>query len=246
MEELPMKFKSLMENSKFTLVATMPQELEFAEAAVKGGADALKMRCNMNHISNLSAGIMNGPFQERKGFLKEVIDMAGDVPVGLVPGGLEAYVTEAERVEMEEMGFDYFNSHYKYARPYMFDGKALTSVIAFTEDNWGDAEMFRAIDGSEKIDVVEANFVAAENYGKDLTYDDILRHESVVKRLHQPIIATAQKCVRPEEVRYIYETGCKALMIGVIQFKVAAAGGELTPKIVQRATETYREAIDRL
>jgi hypothetical protein len=235
-----------MKTNKFTLVVTMPQELKFAEAAVKGGADVLKMRCNINSMLKLSAGIISGPFQERKGFLKEVIDMAGEVSVGLVPGRFDTYITEAERIEMEEMGFDYFNSHYKYTRPYMFDSKVLTSVISFTEDNWNDTEMFRAIDESNKIDIVEANFVTEENFGKDLVLEDILKHESVARRLHQPIIATAQKSVKPQEVRYLYEAGCKALMIGVIQFNVAAEGGEITPEIVRNTTEKYREAIDKL
>ena len=36
--------------------------------------------------------------------MRELIALCGDVPVGLVPGGEDAYINEEERLELEEMG----------------------------------------------------------------------------------------------------------------------------------------------
>ena len=240
-----MKLKSLLETRKFTLVATMPHTAECVDAVLKGGADALKMRCNVTHTGPLSAGILNGPFQERKGFLKEVIDMAGDVPVGLVPGSMESFITEAERVEMEEMGFDYFNTHYKFAPSFMFESKVLDSVIAVTHDDY-DNVIINGLNSCPKVDVVEVNVVSKDEMGTKLVYEDILRYTSMVKRLHQPIISTGQRHIKPSEIKHLYEAGCKAFMVGNVAFMANSPDGKLTPEICLRTTAAFREAIDKL
>ncbi|MFQ8831842.1 MAG: hypothetical protein ACLR7U_02395 [Ruthenibacterium lactatiformans] len=40
--------------------------------------------------------------------MRELIALCGDVPVGLVPGGEDAYINEEERLELEEMGLSFF------------------------------------------------------------------------------------------------------------------------------------------
>ena len=129
-----MGIKQLLETQRFTLEVTMPQSIEFVDAVLRGGAQALKMRCNDPHESAMHNGLRIGSFRERKAFLRETVEHAGSVPVGLVPGFAEQYVTPAERVEMEEMGIDYFNTEARSAPPYMFEG-TLSSVIAVTDEN---------------------------------------------------------------------------------------------------------------
>ncbi len=240
-----MKFKSILETKKLALVVTMPHTIECVDAVLKGGADVLKMRCNVTHVSPLNAGIHNGPFPERKDFFKEVIQMAGDAAVGLVPGGKDAFITEAERFEMEEMGFDYFNIHYKFAPSFMFESEILTSVVAITHEDY-DSIILDGINCSPKVDIVEAGFVPREEFGTKLVYEDILRYTSITKRLHQPIIATAEKKLRPKDVKHFYEAGCKALMIGNVAFIAESPDGKPTPDVCLRVTTAFREAIDKL
>lgn len=45
---------------------------------------------------------------ENRGFLKSLIALCGPVPVGLMPGGPDGYITVQERLELEEMGLAFF------------------------------------------------------------------------------------------------------------------------------------------
>ena len=49
-----MKLKNLFETEKMVLEVTIPQSMEFVEAALAGGAQALKMRCNQSGMSGFS------------------------------------------------------------------------------------------------------------------------------------------------------------------------------------------------
>ena len=45
-----MRFVQLMDQRKFTLVVSLPSnDLELAKAALEGGADAVKVHCNVWH-----------------------------------------------------------------------------------------------------------------------------------------------------------------------------------------------------
>ena len=243
-----MKIKKLLETQKFTLEVTMPQSMEFVDAVLRGGAQALKMRCNNPHESALHNGLRIGSFQERKEFLREVVGRAGAVPVGLVPGFAEQYVTEAERNEMEELGIDYFNTEARYAPPYMFEG-TLSSVIAVTSENCSDA-LLRGLRLDGRVDIVEGSVVPMEQKGTRLVYGDILRYRAMTDALQKPVIATGQRLVKPEEVKYFYEAGCKGFMLGVVAFLAAQeeydGGRTVTPEICLRVTEQFREAVEKL
>ncbi|MDR1801445.1 MAG: hypothetical protein LBQ95_06375 [Lachnospiraceae bacterium] len=237
-----MKFKTLLETKKLTLEVTMPQTIEYVEAAIKGGADALKMRVNKMQMDALSAGVENGTFQERKAFIQEVIDMANGIPVGLVPGGKERFVSEEEVVEMEEMGVDYFVNSYWSVPTYMFESKVLTKVIATTDED-KESEILKGISEDPNVDVVEANFVPPSEFATPLVYGDILRHRAFVKTVKKPVIATAQRVMRPQDVRHFYEAGCKAFMLGIILFN---ANGDMTPESVMRTVDAFRNEIEKL
>ena len=49
-----MKLKNLFETEKMVLEVTIPQSMEFVEAALAGGTQALKMRCNQSGMSGFS------------------------------------------------------------------------------------------------------------------------------------------------------------------------------------------------
>ena len=78
---------------------------------MEGGAQAVKVHCNVWHRAS---GNMFGTFAENRTFLRELIALCGDVPVGLVPGGEDAYINEEERLELEEMGLSFFSSYAQY------------------------------------------------------------------------------------------------------------------------------------
>lgn len=86
-----MEFKQMIETNKFSLVVSLPSnKLELAQAALDGGAQAVKVHCNVWHRAS---GHTFGTYAENREFLRQLIKLCGDVPVGLVPGGADAFIT---------------------------------------------------------------------------------------------------------------------------------------------------------
>lgn len=245
-----MKIKQILQTQKFTLEVTMPQSIEFVDAVLKGGAQALKMRCNSGkHESVLHNGLVIGSFQERKDFLREVVQHAGDVPVGLVPGLDTMYVTEAERDEMEQIGIDYFNTDPVFVPGYMFDSQKLDSVLAVTCENMSDL-LLKGIALDPKVDIVEGNVAPMSAKGTKLIYEDVLKYRALVDIVKKPVIATGQRVCGPEDLKYFYDAGCKAFMLGVVAFRAAqeqnGGGDTVTPETCYRLTSEFREAVEKL
>ena len=66
-----MRFVDLMADRKFVLVVSLPSNnLELAKAALEGGADAVKVHCNVWHRAS---GHTFGTYEENKAFLKDLI-----------------------------------------------------------------------------------------------------------------------------------------------------------------------------
>ena len=245
-----MKIKQILESQNFTLEVTMPQSIEFVDAVLKGGAQALKMRCNSGkHESVLHNGLVIGSFQERKNFLSEVVAHAGDVPVGLVPGLDTMFVTEAERDEMEQIGIDYFNTDPVFVPGYMFESKTMNSVLAVTCENMSDL-LLRGLALDPKVDIVEGNMAPMSAKGTTLIYEDILKYRALVDTVKKPVIATGQRICKPEDLKYFRDAGCKAFMLGVVAFRAAqeayGGGDTVTPETCYRVTSEFRSAVEKL
>lgn len=228
-----MKFKSLIANNKFTLVVSLPvNSIDYAKAALKGGAQAIKVHCNVAH---LASGNTFGSFSENKEFLQQLIELAGSTPVGLVPGGDQAYITEKERVELEKMGLSFFSTYVEHLPLFMMDSSVLSKMLAIHYD-YSDMEL-KAISRS-KVDIVEASIMQGDDYGKPMVYKDILRYRYIARRVCQPVLVPTQKAIKPDEVHHLYEAGCKAVMIGANVMGRDA-------KSCLKATSAFRDAIDR-
>ena len=230
------KMLAALATNKFSLAVSPPvQSMDYVKAALKGGADAIKLHCNVSHFAS---GNQFGTFQDLKAFFKEVVDLAGNVPVGLVPGADEAFITKAERFEMEEIGISFYSVYDKHAPPFLFESEVMTRMIAAHYDY--DDMLLKAITRDPRIDVVESSLIRPEDYGKALSYKDVLRYRYISENVRQPTMVPTQKNIKPDEVRHLYEAGCRAVMIGI---KVM---DEESPEACLRAASMFREAIDKL
>lgn len=224
--------KMLMEN-RFSVIAALPRnDLSLARAALEGGAQAVKVHCNVWHRAS---GNSFGTFAENRAFLRELIALCGEVPVGLVPGGADAYITAEERLELEEMGLSFFSSYAQYVPCHMLDSTRLAKMVAIGADytqNTLDAVRASA------IDVLECSIQPGENYGTSMNYADLLRYSDIAAKTAKPCVVPTQRHIRPEEVRHLAAAGCKAVMIGAIVM------GDAQPEDVKRAAAAFREAAD--
>lgn len=224
--------KMLMEN-RFSVIAALPRnDLSLARAALEGGAQAVKVHCNVWHRAS---GNTFGTFAENRAFLRELIALCGEVPVGLVPGGADAYITAEERLELEEMGLSFFSSYAQYVPCHMLDSTRLAKMVAIGADytqNTLDAVRASA------IDVLECSIQPGENYGASMNYADLLRYSDIAAKTAKPCVVPTQRHIRPEEVHHLAAAGCKAVMIGAIVM------GDAQPEDVKRAAAAFREAAD--
>lgn len=228
-----MKLHKNLASGKFSLVVSLPSnDLSLAKAALLGGADAVKVHANVWHRAS---GHTFGTYAENKPFLRELIALCGDVPVGLVPGGEEAFVSDGERLELEAMGLDFFSSYAKHLPAYMMESTVLTKMPAI--DDGYTAETLEAVRLS-RIDVLECSVQPGTSYGQPLNYADILRYAFISAKAGKPTLIPTQKRIRPSEVRHLYEAGCKAVMIGAI-----VMGKEPSAEDVRATTASFKEAI---
>ena len=231
-----MEFANMLREKKFSLIVSLPSnDLELAKAALEGGADAIKVHCNVWHRAS---GRTFGSFEDNKEFLRQLICLCGDVPVGLMPGTDEAFISNEDRLELEEMGLQFISAYSHHLPCFMMDSRKLTNAVAI-DNTWSEG-LLDAVRDSD-IEVLEASIVKGEDYGKDLTCADILRYSQIAAKSGKPCVIPTQKNIKPGEVKYLHKAGCKALMIGAVVF-----GQEPTPEQLRTVTRAFRQEVDAL
>jgi hypothetical protein len=231
-----MKFHTLLRENKFTLVVSLPENrIELVEAALCGGAQAIKVHVNVWHRAS---GHTFGTFAENRVFLKEMVRVCADVPAGLVPGADEAFVTVAERDEMQELGIDFISSYAAHLPNYMLEAPKLSRMAAidstYTQNTLDGVNVYPP-------DVLELSIQPGTEYHKKLSYGDILRYADISSKVKIPTLVPTQKWMAPDEVRHLYAAGCKAVMIGAV-----VMGKEPGVADVEETTAAFARAIRAL
>ncbi|QQO11173.1 hypothetical protein [Breznakiella homolactica] len=230
-----MNFKELIGANKFSLVVSLPaNNLDLAKAALAGGAQAVKVHMNVWHRAS---GNTFGSFRENRKFMEELIAIAGQVPVGLVPGGEDAFINREEMLELESMGLQFFSSYAHHLPPFMMESTKLGKMVAI--DYTYTQNTLDAVKASA-IDVLEASIMPGDQYGKPLNYSDVLRYSDVAAKTGKPVLVPTQKKVLPSEIRTLRDAGCKAVMIGAIVM------GNESPGDCEKAAAEFRKAVDSL
>ena len=231
-----MDYKQMILDNKFSLIAALPaNDLALAEAALEGGAQAIKVHCNVWHRAS---GHTFGTYAENRDFLRRLIALCGDVPVGLVPGGEDVFITAEERLELEQMGLGFFSAYAGNLPCHMMESEKLRKMVAIGSD-YTDSTL-DAVRRSD-IDILEASIQRGENYGKALNYADILRYSDIAAKSGKPCVIPTQKNIKPCELKHLYRAGCKGIMIGAI-----VMGADPGPNEVRAVTRAFRTAADAL
>lgn len=229
-----MRFDKMLNENRFSLVASLSSnDLSLAKAAIDGGADAIKVHMNVFHAAS---GNHFGSFSENRVFLTELLKLAKHRPVGAVVGAADAFITEAELAELENMGLDFFSCYAECLPAFMLKTRKLTKMVAL-HDTY--ETILPAVDQSE-IEVVEASIMHTSGYGEPLTYFDLLQYRKICQAVHQPVLIPTQRKIQPGEVFALRDAGCKAVMIGAVSVGGTGADDWF------RAVRAFRTEIDRL
>src|SRR5690554_1845010 len=162
--------KLLLENG-LTLIVSLPENsLEMAAAALKGGADAIKIHANLSHKAS---GNRFPSVKEQKDIMAKIIKLAGEVPVGLVPGDAPEKVTEDELTLASELGFD-FLSIYAHNMPVKeIQDSPFVKVMSYGHTY----QLPFSIDYDQLgIEIIECSIIEKKEYGQRLTYQDIVKY----------------------------------------------------------------------
>jgi len=226
------KFVKMLKKKPMTLIVSLPENsAALADAAERGGADAIKVHMNVKHAAS---GTVFGPFEQEKIFIEQIMDKVS-VPVGIVPGN-EELPTEREMSALKKMGIDFFDMFHENIPPWMFKLKGIGKIAAFGEDYSIDRLMeLRDMD----VDAFEAAIVERSEYGKDMTVSDLQNYITIAVSSSIPVIVPTQKFIRISDVPLLWDAGVSALMIGTI-----VTGDK--PGSVYEATKNFRAEIDKL
>lgn len=214
------------------LYVSLPlNDLEFARAAVAGGADGLKVHLNVFHHA---AGNHFGTWEEEAPVIKQILELG--VPVGMVPGTRERTITPREAREIEAAGVDFIDS-YLQDMPNMVleivETLAVMAALSWREEakGWGLGEL------EGRCSMLEASVVHPDGYGQPLAPHDLSSYREIVERYPDlPAIVPTQRALLPREVQRVLATGVRGILIGAI------VTGQ-TAESIQKATEEFKAAM---
>ena len=220
------KLVDLLNKNKMTLIAALPKnDPELAEAAIKGGADALQLHINFHDI---------GDFKTEKENHSRILELSS-LPVGIFPGA-KTHASQKEMEEMIKMGFDFFSIGIEHIPSFMSQIKGVSKILAL-----GSRFTIDVVLGVGKYgaDAVDAAIIPSAGYGKDLVVGDLQNYISIVISAGIPVIIPTQRSIRPSEVAIIADTGAKGLMLTPVVTGT-------TSKHIHERVQEFRMAVDDL
>lgn len=220
-----------LHSESFTLVVSLPRnDVRLAEAALRGGAQGLKVHINVHHHAS---GTHFGPFEEERYSLARILEAAGPVPVGVVPGGTP-FARCDEFDEMARLGMDFFDAYPADAPAWTLSQQSLGRMLA----------AFHGVSPSTMqslerlgMQMCEASIVPQEEYGNNLAVLDLARYHELAQALNVPVIVPTQKRIAPDDVALLRATGARGLLIGAVVTGPTEEG-------VEAATRSFRAVMD--
>jgi hypothetical protein len=227
------KLLDQLRHNDWTLLVSLPRnDVRLAEAAIRGGAQGLKIHLNVEHHAS---GTHFGSWDEEKENITRILEVAGDVPVGVVPGG-SPFATPDEFRAMSEAGIDFFDAYPAEAPAWTLEQRYLNVMLAAYAG--GSAEEMEALE-QLGMEMCEASIVPQTDYGKDLSALDLARYADLAFFLDEaPFIVPSQKKIRPADVTALQRTGAKGVLIGAIVTGREADTLEAATRAFRQATES--------
>lgn len=221
------------------LIVSLPgNELELAQAAKRGGADAVKAHMNAMHRAS---GLSFGTYAVEAPRIREIIAQSG-LKVGLMPGQEELPSADELRSLIQD-GLDFIDIYAHHLPASYLELGLQTRLIPAIDHTWSADETAALsrlqCNGKAAVSMLEASIVPPEYYGTRLNARDLAVYADIAQRSAAPVLVPTQKFIVPEDIPALSGAGIAALMIGVI-----VTGP--TPGGIDKVAASFRNAIDRL
>jgi hypothetical protein len=212
------------------LIASLPSnDPALAQAALEGGADVIKVHINVTHRA--SQTVIGGLAEERAA-LEEILQIWCGHPAGIVPGSAKTIHPE-ELAELPGMGFD-FCSLYLQDAPL---GVLPPSVEMERMLALSSADSLMLVEGLGDLDIqiCELSIMAAETYGRPLSYHDLARYRAIRRLTQLPLVVPTQHYFKPPALPELAGAGIDGVMLGTIVCGT-------TPQSWREAFKRFRDA----
>lgn len=211
------QLRSARQRGELALIASLPNhDLAYAEAALRGGAHALKLHFGLTHRAS---GQIAPTLRQCQPLIAQMRQIAPDLPLGAVLG--ETAQAAAQDLELaRDLGLD-FISGYVHALPAGVQSSGLEVLLAF-DDQTPPLWATQLPSGM----MLEASVTPHAQYAEPLTAADVLRYRTLRAATTAPLIVPTQKLVTPADAALLFEYGVDALMYGVIVTSEQAEGFE--------------------
>lgn len=224
-------------NQDFTLLVSLPRnDVELARAALRGGAQGLKVHINVVHFAS---GTRFGSLEEERDNLNAILEIAhaANASVGIVPGATTdnnyAFASLADFAQLAQMGIDYFDSYPGDAPAWTLSQQHLDVMLAAF--NGGSTTQMQALERAG-MRLCEASIMHHDDYGKDLNALDVAAYAELCAALKSPVIIPSQKRLTPGDIPALKASGARGVLIGAI-----VTGREA--QSIEEATRAFRAAL---
>jgi hypothetical protein len=205
------KTGNLLRERPALLVSLPRNDVAFAEAALAGGADGLKVHLNVAHHAS---GTYFGSWAEERDNIRAILALG--VPVGMVPGTKAQTITPAEGREIIAAGVDFFDAYLQDMPIWLPEAKPAASImVAFGPGDAAHGWQMARLAG--RCQLLELSIVPSEEYGTPLQESDLVSYAAICSRYPElPAIVPSQRALRPADVASILATGVRGILIGAI------------------------------
>ena len=216
----------------WTLLASLPQNnIEFARAALRGGAQGLKVHINVEHFAS---GTRFGSLDEEHERIAEIVAEAREfgASVGIVPGASGHFASPEDFARLKEIGVDYFDA-YPFDCPAwaMLQSDLDVMVAAYHGMPDGELPLYESLG----MTLCEASIMAHDSYGTPLNARDLAAYRGLCASIKSPVIIPSQKKLEPRDIGPLRKTGARGVLLGAIVLGRAAQSIEETLRAFRTA-----------
>ncbi len=224
-------------NQDFTLLVSLPRnDVLLAEAALRGGAQGLKVHINVAHFAS---GTRFGSLDEERDSLAAILAVAqaANASVGIVPGATSgedyAFASPDDFAQLAALGIDYFDAYPADAPAWTLTQNSLDVMLAAF--NGGQIAQIQALE-SAGMRLCEASIMHHDDYGKSLNALDVAAYGELCAAITSPVIVPSQKRLTPADIPALKASGARGILIGAIVTGREAAS-------IEEATRAFRAAL---
>ncbi len=205
-----MRLTQVIAEQSFTLMVSLPRNCpKLAQSAVAAGVDIIKVHINCHHFA--SGTTFNSWSQEQE-VIKEIIEVAGSIPVGIVTGE-ERQPALSELNEMKASGIDFWDLFGRFAPARFLDLKEYQKMVAI-DAQWTpqQVQQYAALG----VDVIEASIIPRDFYRTALNLTDLAAYKSLAESSPIPVLVPTQKKIEPEDLKALSQTGVSGITLGAV------------------------------